>query len=124
MEQFLKHSHPLKEYHKFLYNAMNGQVAPDSVNVQNSDWWTTEQWLFSISSTRPPWNYSEDSQNHGGVKKAVTGKVKAFYDMEVLSLVVGQQHGIDLTDAFDHELSFVPPSLIGEYGYLRKGLSL
>ena len=36
-------------------------------------------------------------------------------------LVIGQQPGIDLKDVFDHELSPVPPSLINEYGCLRKG---
>ena len=33
--------------------------------TQNLDWWTTDQWLLCISSTRLPWNYSEESQNHG-----------------------------------------------------------
>ena len=47
-----------------------------------------------------------------------------MHDMEVLFarlLVVGQQRGIDLRDVFDHKLSPVPPSLIDEYGCLRKG---
>ena len=29
-------THPLKENQKFLCNIVNGQVAPDSVNVQNA----------------------------------------------------------------------------------------
>ena len=49
------------------------------------------------------------------MKKGVTVKGKAIYNVEVLFawlLVVGQQRGIDLKDVFDHELSPVPPSLI------------
>ena len=97
-------------------NIVNGQVAPHYVNVQNSNWWTTKQWLLSVSSTR--------LKNMEVMKKGVTVKGKAIYDMEVLFawlLVVGQQRGIDLKDVFDHELSPVPPSLIDEYGCLRKG---
>ena len=36
-------------------------------------------------------------------------------------LVVGQQRGVEVTDIFQYELSHVPPSLIDEFGCLRKG---
>ena len=58
------------------------------------------------------------------LKKAVTVKGKAVYDVETLCsrlLVVGQQRNIDMADVFKSELSPVPPSLINEYGCLRKG---
>ena len=52
----------------------------------------------------------------------VNGKV--IFDIETLFarlLVVGQQRGVEVTDIFQHELSHVPPSLIDEFGCLRKG---
>ncbi|CAL8282704.1 unnamed protein product [Boreogadus saida] len=58
------------------------------------------------------------------MKKALTVKGKPIYDMEALFarlLVVGQQRGIEFNDVFDHEPSPVPPSLIDEFGCLRKG---
>ena len=58
------------------------------------------------------------------LKKAVTVKGKAIYDIETLFsrlLVVGQQRSIDIADVFQFELSPVPPALINEYGCLRKG---
>lgn len=58
------------------------------------------------------------------LKKAVTVKGKAIYDVETLFsrlLVVGQQRNIDIVDVFQFELSPVPPALIDEYGCLRKG---
>ena len=58
------------------------------------------------------------------LKKAVTIKGKAIYDIETLFsrlIVVGQQRGIDITTVFQHEFSPVPPALIDEYGCLRKG---
>ena len=58
------------------------------------------------------------------LKKAVTVKGKAIYDIEMLFsrlLVMGQQRSIDIADVFQFELSPVPPALIDEYGCLRKG---
>lgn len=58
------------------------------------------------------------------LKKAVTVKGKAVYDVETLLsqlLVVRQQGNIDILDNFQYELSPVPPALIDEYGSLRKG---
>ena len=58
------------------------------------------------------------------LKKAVTVKVNAIYDIEALFrrlLVVGQQRSIDIADVFQFELSPVPPALIDEYGCLKKG---
>ena len=58
------------------------------------------------------------------LKKAVTVKGKAIYDVVTLFsrwLVVGQQRSIDIANVFQFELSPVPPALINEYGCLRKG---
>ena len=58
------------------------------------------------------------------LKKAVTVKGKAIYDVVTLFirlLVVRQQRSVDIADVFQFELSPVPPALIDEYGCLRKG---
>ena len=48
---------------------------------------------------------------------------KPIFGIETLFarlLVVGQQRGMEVTDIFQYELSPVPPSLIDEFGCLRK----
>ena len=58
------------------------------------------------------------------LKKAVTVKGKAIYDVVTLFirlLVVRQQRSVDIADVFQFELSPVPPALIDEYGCLKKG---
>ena len=58
------------------------------------------------------------------MKKAVHVKGKAVYDVETLFsrlLVVGHQRNMDVADVLRFELSPVPPALIDEYGFLRKG---
>ena len=60
----------------------------------------------------------------GLLKKAVTVKGNAIFDVETLFsrlLVMGQQCSSDIADVFQFELSPVPPSLVEEYGNLRKG---
>ena len=49
------------------------------------------------------------------LKKAVTIKGKANYDLETLLsrlMVVGQQRSVEVADVFQFELSPVPPALI------------
>ena len=49
---------------------------------------------------------------------------KAIFDIETLFaelLIVSQQRGVQVTNIFQYELSRVPPSLIDEFGCLRKG---
>ena len=58
------------------------------------------------------------------MKKVVIVNGKAIFDIDTLFarlLVVGQQRGVEVTDIFQDELSHVPPSLIYEFGCLRKG---
>ena len=105
---------------------MNGQVAPDSVNVQNA-LHIGEQQSKDFADSLPEGFHSPIGKRITTMevmKKALTVKGKPIYDMDALFarlLVVGQQRGIELKDVFDHELSPVPPSLIDEFGCLRKG---
>ena len=58
------------------------------------------------------------------MKKVVIVNGKAIFDIETLFarlLVVGQQRGVEVTYIVQYELSHVPPSLIDEFGCLRKG---
>ena len=58
------------------------------------------------------------------MKKVVIVNGKTIFDIETLFarlLDVGQQRGVEVTDIFQYELSHVPPSLIDEFGCLRKG---
>ena len=57
------------------------------------------------------------------VKKVVIVNGKAIFAIETLFaqlLVVGQQRGVEVTDIFQYELSPIHPSLIDEFGCLRK----
>ncbi len=58
------------------------------------------------------------------LKRSVKIKDKTVYDLEAIFarlLVVGQKRNLELPAVFQHELCPVPPSLIDEYGCLRKG---
>ena len=77
-------THPLKENQKFLCNIVNGQVAPDSVNVQNA-LQIGEQQSNDFSASLPQ-GFHETIQKivktREVMKKAVTDKGKVIYDME------------------------------------------
>ena len=126
MEEYQQHCHPLKENQQILYNIVNGQVAPDSVNVQNALHIGEQQSKDFADSLLEGFHspIGKRITTMEVMKKALTVKGMPIYDMDALFarlLVVGQQRGIELKDVFDHELSPVPPSLIDEFGCLRKG---
>ena len=121
-----KYSHPLNDQQPGVYNICNGQMAPDTRNVQNA--------LTIESEQSRQFSASLSSEFHKTIKKkvkamellkkAVTVNGKAIHDIETLFsrlLVVGQQRSVDIADVFQFELSPVPPALIDEYGCLRKG---
>ena len=109
-----------------LYNIVNGQVAPTKVNVQDA---------FHIGITQgekfaallPGAFHSKIERKvktMQEMKKVVVVNGKAIFDIETIFcrlLVVGQQRGVEVKDIFQYELSHVPPSLIDEFGCLRKG---
>ena len=58
------------------------------------------------------------------LKKGVRIGDKVVFDLEsifLLLLIVGQQRDMELMPIFGYELCAVPPSLVDEYGCLRKG---
>ena len=121
-----KYSHPLNDQQPGVYNICNGQVAPDTVNVQNALAIGSEQSRqFSASlSSEFHETIKKKVKTMELLKKAVTVKGKAIYDVVTLFsrlLVMGQQRSIDIANVFQFELSPVLPALIDEYGCLRKG---
>ena len=121
-----KYSHSLNDQQPGVSNICNGQVAPDTVNVQNALAIGSEQSRqFSASlSSEFHKTIKKKVKTMELLKKAVTVKVNVIYDVVTLFsrlLVVGQQRSIDIADLFQFEPSPVPPALIDEYGCLMKG---
>ena len=120
-----KYSQPLNDQETGVYNICYDQVAPDTVNVQNSlAIWSEQSRQFSASVSSEFHKTIKKVKTMELFKKAVTVNGKAIYDVVTLFsrlLVVGQQRNVDIADVFQFELSPVPPALIDEYGCLRKG---
>ena len=115
-----KYSHPINEQHPGIYNICNGQVAPDTVNVQDALAIGTEQskqFSASLSSAFHA-TIKNNVTSMEAMRKAVHVKGKTVYDIETLFsrlLVVGLQRNMDVADVLQFELSPVPPALIDEY---------
>ena len=105
-----KYCHPLNDEQLGVSNICYGQVAPDTVNVQNAlafRIWQSRQFSASLSSEFYK-TIKKKVKTIELLKKAVTVKGKAIYDIETLFsrlLVVGQQRSIDIADVFQFELS-------------------
>ena len=117
MAAFEKHSHPLTENQPFLYNSVNGQVAPQTVNVQNALEEGIKQRVFYDSLITQAFQCTIQRKvvTMEAMKKSVIIKGKPIYDMEALFariLIVGQQCGLDLKDLFMLELCPIPPFLM------------
>ena len=124
-EELEKHSHPLNAKSTDLYNIVNGQVAPTKVNVQDALHIGSTQ-SEKFTALLPGAFHSKIERKvktMQEMKKVVIVNGKPIFDIETLFarlLVVGQQRGVEVTDIFQYELSPVPPSLINEFGCLRK----
>jgi len=58
------------------------------------------------------------------LKQGMKVKSITVYDLEAVFarlLIVAQKRNLELSAVFQHELCAVPPSLVDEYGFLRKG---
>lgn len=120
------HSHPLIIESEVLYNIVNGQIAPKEVNVHDA-LVLGEKMSNSFRNALP-------SRFHGKIsspvktmeqlKRGMKVGGKTVFDLEAIFLrilMVGQQRQLQLAPIFQYELCAVPPSLIDEYGCLRKG---
>ena len=97
----------------------NGQLAPDTMNIQDALAIGSEQSKqFSASLS----SIFQTSMNRKvklmeALNKAIIVKGKLIYDVETLFsrlLVLGQQHSVDVAEIFQFELSSVPTALIDE----------
>ena len=124
-EELEKHSHPLNVKSTDLYNIVNGQVAPTKVNAQDALHTGSTQ-SEKFTALLPGAFHSKIEmkvKTMQEMKKVVIVNGKPIFDIETLFtrlLVVGQQRGVEVIDIFQYELSPVPPSLIDEFGCLRK----
>ena len=124
-EELEKHSHPLNVKSTDLYNIVNVQVEPTNVNVQDAlHIGSTQSEMFT--ALLPGAFHSKIERKvktMQNMEKVFIVNGKPSFDIETLFarlLVVGQQSGVEVTDIFQYELSPVPPSLIDEFGCLRK----
>ena len=109
------------------YNIVNGKVAPIKVNIQDAfQMGITHREKFA--ALLPGAFHSKIERKvktMQEMKKVVYLNGKAIFNIETLFcrlLVVGQQRGVEVTDIFQYELSHVLPSIIDEFGCLRKGV--
>ena len=120
------HSHPLNVKPTDLYNIVNGQIAPTKVNLQYAlHIGSTQSKKFTALLPGAFHSRIERKMNTmQEMKNVVIVNGKAIFYIETLFarlLVVGQQRGVEVTDIFQYELSPMHPSLIDEFGCLRKG---
>jgi len=119
--------HPLDDQEPGLYiHICNGQVATDTVNVQNALPIRSEQNINFSDSLKSEFQKTikKNVKTMELLKKAVTIKGKAVYDTKTRFsrlLIVGQQCHIDIAYVLYFEISPVSPMPIDEYVCLRKG---
>eukprot|EP00745_Piridium_sociabile_P013977 TRINITY_DN2058_c0_g1_i7.p1 TRINITY_DN2058_c0_g1~~TRINITY_DN2058_c0_g1_i7.p1 ORF type:complete len:474 (+),score=89.64 TRINITY_DN2058_c0_g1_i7:286-1707(+) len=127
LDELRKHSHPLTDPSESLYNINNGQVASaNNVNIQDAVKIGQEMQKTFLSSLPDGFHnpIKKKVKTMQVLMKSVKVNDKPVYDLEAVFarlLIVGQKRNIELASVFQHELSPVPPSLIDEYCFLRKG---
>ena len=121
-----KCSHPLGIESDVLYNIVNGQVAPVVVNVSGAlalgalmvtDFRKSLPAGFHAKLCSPVKTMEK-------LKHGIKMGDQVVFDLESIFLrllLVGQQREMELQPIFGYELCAVPPSLVDEYGCLRKG---
>ena len=127
LTELRKHSHPLTHPSDSLYNIVNGQVVSETeVNVQDAVAIGQDMRTSFASSLPGGFNHpiKKTVKTMQVLKRGVKIKGKTVYNLEAVFarfVIVGRNRNVDLADVFQHELCSVPPSLIDEYGCIRKG---
>lgn len=124
--ELAKHSHPLNDSSDCLYNIVTGQIASPEINVEESLSIGRQMKAKFISSLPEKFHSSISSpvKTMESMKKGVKVGSSTVYDMETIFLrliTLGQTRNMELAPIFEYELCAVPPSLIDEFGCLRKG---
>ena len=125
--EFKTHAPPLTDQSSDLVNIVNRKVADKCINVVDDVSIGEEMTLDFVKSL--PDGFHNRLKNIVKILKTrkwgvVVGE-KTVYDMEALFsrlLIVGQSRNIKLATVFEYELCAVPPSIIDEFGILRKGI--
>ncbi len=120
-----KCSHPLETDSNVLYNIFNGQVAPSVVNVADSLALGAPM-ATAFRNSLPTGFHAKlsspvNTMEH--LKRGIKIGDKVVFDLESIFLrllMVGQQREMEILPLFGYELCAVPPSLVDEYGCLRK----
>ena len=121
-------SHPLENRSSQLYNIENGGFASleAEVNVADSleigEIMTAEFRASLLNGFHSAISSPIKTMEH--IKKGVRVGDTTIFDLETIFLrllTIGQQGQMELAPIFQYELCPVPPSLIDEYGCLRKG---
>ena len=121
----IRRSHPLAIESDVLYNIVNGQVAPAVVNV--SDALSLGALMVTDFRKSLPAGFhtkiSSPVKTMEKLKHGIKIGDQVVFDLESIFLrllLVGQQREMELLPIFGYELCAVPPSLVYEYGCLRK----
>ena len=125
-EELDKCSHPMEIESDVLYNIVNGQVAPAVVNV--SDALSLGALMVTDFRKSLPAGFhaklSSPVKTMEKLKHGIKIGDQVVFDLESIFLrllLVGQQREMELLPIFGYERCAVPPSLVDEYGCLRKG---
>ena len=126
--ELCKHSHPLegRGEDNVLYNIVNGKIAPPAVNV--ADAVSIGDKMLSVFRKSHPSGFhakmSSPVKTMEYLKRGVKVGEKTVFDAESIFLrilMVGQQRHLQLAPIFSYQLCAVPPSLVDEFGCLRRG---
>lgn len=121
-----KHSHPLNDHSDCLYNIVTGKVASPEINVAEATSTGNQMKAEFISSLPDHFHRTISSpvKTMETMKKGTKVGPSMIYNMETIFLrfiTIGQTRQMELAPIFKFELCAVPPSLIDEFGCLRKG---
>ena len=123
-----KHPHAQEGHGEdnILYNIANGKIAPPAVNV--ADAVSIGYKMLSVFRKSLPSSFhakmSSPVKTMEYLKRGVKVGEKTVFDAESIFLrilMVGQQRHLQLAPIFSYQLCAVPPSLVDEFGCLRRG---
>lgn len=125
-QELAKHSHPLNDHSDRLYNIVTGQIASPEINVEQALDIGRQMKAKFVSNLPEKFHTSISSpvKTMEMMKKGTKVGSSTVYDMETIFLrliTLGQTRHMELAPIFEFELCAVPPSLIDEFGCLRKG---
>ncbi len=125
-QELAKHSHPLNVHGDCLYNIVSGQIASPKINVEEALSIGRQMKAKFVSNLPEKFHTSISSpvKTMEMMKKGIKVGSSTVYDMETIFLrliTLGQTRHMELAPIFEFELCAVPPSLIDEFGCLRKG---